>query len=75
MRGEWGKEKTPFPLIKRVVRVKRGYTQSFGGPLALFLIFHEFMSKGGHPSSQEMVILGCWLSNEVFSKWKITFPT
>jgi hypothetical protein len=47
MRGEWGKGKTPFPLIKRVVRVKGGYTQSFGGPLALFLIFHEFMSKGG----------------------------
>jgi hypothetical protein len=47
MRGEWGKGKTPFPLIKRVVRVKGGYTQSFGGPLSKFLIFHEFKSKGG----------------------------
>jgi hypothetical protein len=52
MRGEWGKQKTHFPLIKRVVRVKGGYTQSFlGHPLAICLIFHEFMSKGGAPSS------------------------
>jgi hypothetical protein len=46
MRGEWGRGKTPFPLIKSKVRVKGGYHQSFWGPLALFLIFHECMSKG-----------------------------
>jgi hypothetical protein len=74
MRGEWGKGKTPFPLIKRVVRVKGGYTQSFGGPLALFLIFHEFMSKGGAPLLRKWsswvvgLARGCFLSGKSLSQ-------
>jgi hypothetical protein len=41
-----GKGENTFPTNQKVVRVNGGYYQSFGGPHALFLIFHEFVSKG-----------------------------
>jgi hypothetical protein len=65
--------KTPFSLIKRVLRVKGEYTQSFGGPLALFLIFHEFMSKRGAPLLRKWLswvvglVRGCFPSGNSFS--------
>jgi hypothetical protein len=51
MRGEWGRGKTPFLLIKYVFRVKGGYTQSFGYHLALFFNFPFVHEQGERPSS------------------------
>jgi hypothetical protein len=42
--GERGKHLSHSSKVK--LGSKGGTTQSFGGPLAIFLIFHEFMSKG-----------------------------
>jgi hypothetical protein len=80
-----GEKKTPFPLIKRVVRVKGGYNQSFGHTLAIFLIFHEFMSKGGAPLLRKLSLWvvglarGCFLSGQSLSQLRKNimnpFPT
>jgi hypothetical protein len=62
LRGEWGRGKPPFPLIKSEVGMSGEVYQSFGGLQEVFLFFHEILSKGGHPSSKEMVNVGCGLS-------------
>jgi hypothetical protein len=41
----------------------------------MFLIFHELLSKGGRPSSREMVNVGWGLSKRGPSKLEIIFPT
>jgi hypothetical protein len=43
--------------------------------MVVFLIFHEILSKGGRPSSKEMVNVGCGLSKGGLSKLEIIFPT
>jgi hypothetical protein len=73
--GEWGRGKLPFPLIKSVVGMNGGYYQSIGAPHGIFLFFHELLSKGGHPFSNEMVNVGCGLSKGGLSKLEIIFPT
>jgi hypothetical protein len=75
LRDESGRGKPPFLLIKSVVGMNGGDYQSFGGGHEVFLIFHEILSKGGRPSSKEMVNVGCGLSKGGLSKLEIIFPT
>ena len=52
-----------------------GYHQSIGGPHAIFFIFHEILGKGGRPSSNGMVNVGCGLSKGGLSKLEMLFST
>jgi hypothetical protein len=75
LRAELGRGKPLFPSIKSEVGMSGEVYQSFGGPHEVFLFFHDIMSKGGCPSSKEMVNVGCGLNKRGLSKLEIIFPT
>jgi hypothetical protein len=69
------KGETTFPINQKCSGDEWGVLPKYWGPHGVFLIFHELLSKGGCPSSKEMVNVGCWLSKGGLSKLEIIFPT